>query len=45
MLQTMIYPTAEYSKTKMLGYIRLGGKVPVDPKPIKKRTAPRVGIT
>ncbi len=36
MLQTMIYPTPEYSKTKMAGYIRLGGKAPVDPKPIKK---------
>ncbi|HVY49870.1 MAG TPA: L,D-transpeptidase, partial [Minicystis sp.] len=35
-LQTMIYPAPEFSKTKVLGYIRLGGKVPVDPKPIKK---------
>lgn len=33
-LQTPIYPTMEFSK-KRLGYIRLGGKVPVDPTPIK----------
>jgi hypothetical protein len=34
-LQTPIYPTTEFSK-KRVGYIRLGGKVPVDPEPIKK---------
>ncbi len=33
-LQTPIYPTMEFSK-KRLGYIRLGGKVPVDPTPVK----------
>lgn len=33
-LQTPIYPTMEFSK-KRLGYIRLGGKVPVEPTPIK----------
>ncbi len=33
-LQTPIYPTPEQSK-KRLGYIRLGGKVPVDPTPLK----------
>jgi lipoprotein-anchoring transpeptidase ErfK/SrfK len=33
-LQTPIYATPEPSK-KRLGYIRLGGKVPVDPTPIK----------
>lgn len=33
-LQTPVYPTMEFSK-KRLGYIRHGGKVPVDPAPIK----------
>ena len=33
-LQTPIYPTMEFSK-KRLGYIRHGGKVPVDPTPVK----------
>lgn len=33
-LQTAIYPAAERGK-KVLGYIRLGGKVPVDPTPLK----------
>jgi hypothetical protein len=33
-LQTPVYPTMEFSKRR-LGYIRLGGKVPVDPAPIK----------
>jgi hypothetical protein len=33
-LQTPIYPTMELSK-KRLGYIRLGGKVPVEPTPVK----------
>lgn len=33
-LQTPIYPSMEFSK-KRLGYIRHGGKVPVDPTPIK----------
>ncbi|WP_437840752.1 L,D-transpeptidase family protein [Sorangium sp. So ce1153] len=32
--QAAVYPTMEFSKQR-LGYIRLGGKVPVDPKPIK----------
>ncbi|WP_437682836.1 L,D-transpeptidase family protein [Sorangium sp. So ce131] len=32
--QAAVYPTTEFSKER-LGYIRLGGKVPVDPKPIK----------
>lgn len=32
--QAPVYPTMEFSKQR-LGYIRLGGKVPVDPKPIK----------
>jgi hypothetical protein len=34
-MQTPIYPTTEFGK-KRIGYIRLGGKVPVDPTPIKK---------
>jgi L,D-transpeptidase catalytic domain len=33
-LQTAVYPKPEHAK-KILGYIRLGGKVPVDPTPIK----------
>ncbi|MDI3286381.1 L,D-transpeptidase [Polyangium sp. 15x6] len=33
-VQTPVYPTMESSK-KRLGYIRLGGKVPVDPNPTK----------
>lgn len=33
--QTPIYPEPRFSD-KRLGYIRQGGKVPVDPKPIKK---------
>ncbi|KYG04464.1 hypothetical protein BE21_46645 [Sorangium cellulosum] len=32
--QAAVYPTMEFSKQR-LGYIRLGSKVPVDPKPIK----------
>ncbi len=32
--QAAVYPAMEFSKQR-LGYIRLGGKVPVDPKPIK----------
>ncbi|MBK6516835.1 MAG: L,D-transpeptidase [Polyangiaceae bacterium] len=34
-LQTPIYPEPRFSDQR-LGYIRQGGKVPVDPKPIKK---------
>jgi hypothetical protein len=34
-LQTPIYEKPEFTK-KRLGYIRLGGKAPVDPTPIKK---------
>ncbi|WP_437910048.1 L,D-transpeptidase [Sorangium sp. So ce327] len=34
MPQASVYPTMEFSKQR-LGYIRLGGKVPVDPKPLK----------
>ncbi|HZF50146.1 MAG TPA: L,D-transpeptidase [Polyangiaceae bacterium] len=33
-LQTPVYPTMEFSKRR-LGYIRLGGKVPVEPTPVK----------
>ncbi|WP_338046153.1 L,D-transpeptidase [Polyangium spumosum] len=33
-VQTPVYPSMESSK-KRLGYIRLGGKVPVDPNPTK----------
>jgi len=33
-VQTPVFPTMEMGK-KRLGYIRLGGKVPVDPNPIK----------
>jgi hypothetical protein len=33
-LQTPVYPAREFSN-KRLGYIRLGGKVPVDPVPAK----------
>lgn len=33
-LQTPIYPDTRFDKR--IGYIRQGGKVPVDPKPIKK---------
>ncbi|MCC6554346.1 MAG: L,D-transpeptidase family protein [Polyangiaceae bacterium] len=39
-MQTPVYPTMELSK-KRLGYIRLGGKVPVDPKPVKKESCPK----
>jgi hypothetical protein len=34
MLQTPIFPKPEFGK-KELGYIRLGGKVPVEPNPVK----------
>lgn len=34
-LQTPVYPEPRFSDER-LGYIRQGGKVPVDPKPIKK---------
>jgi L,D-transpeptidase catalytic domain len=34
MLQTVIFPRAEFSK-KELGYVRLGGKVPVEPGIVK----------
>ena len=33
-MQTPVYPTPDFSKDR-IGYIRLGGKVPVDPTPIK----------
>ncbi|WP_245677701.1 L,D-transpeptidase [Chondromyces crocatus] len=33
-IQTPVYPTMEFSN-KRVGYIRRGGKVPVDPKPLK----------
>jgi hypothetical protein len=33
-IQTPVYPAMKFTKER-LGYIRLGGKVPVDPKPIK----------
>lgn len=36
-LTTIVYPKPEYGK-KMLGYVRLGGKVPVDPTPVKDTT-------
>jgi hypothetical protein len=39
-LQTPVYPAMEFSKQR-LGYIRLGGKVPVDPKPIKASNCAR----
>lgn len=39
-LQTPVYPTMEFSK-KRLGYIRRGGKVPVDPRSIKAGNCPK----
>lgn len=38
-LQTPVYPAMKFTKDR-LGYIRLGGKVPVDPKPIKADNCP-----
>ena len=38
--QTPVYAAMEFSK-KRLGYIRLGGKVPVDPKPLKGSSCPK----
>jgi lipoprotein-anchoring transpeptidase ErfK/SrfK len=39
-LQTPVYPTPDFSKDR-IGYIRLGGKVPVDPAPIKGSSCPK----
>jgi len=39
-LQTPVYAAMEFSK-KRLGYIRRGGKVPVDPRPIKAGNCPK----
>ncbi len=38
-LQTPVYPAMKLTKER-LGYVRLGGKVPVDPKPIKAENCP-----
>ncbi|MFO0590998.1 MAG: L,D-transpeptidase [Polyangiaceae bacterium] len=38
-IQTPVYPAMKFTKER-LGYIRLGGKVPVDPKPIKGENCP-----
>ena len=38
-VQTPVYPKMEFGK-KRLGYIRLGGKVPVDPAPVKNGDCP-----
>lgn len=38
-IQTPVYPAMKFTKER-LGYIRLGGKVPVDPKPIKAENCP-----
>jgi hypothetical protein len=39
-VQTPVYPKMEFGK-KRLGYIRLGGKVPVDPAPVKNGDCPQ----
>ncbi len=39
-MQTPVYPTTEMGN-KRLGYIRLGGKAPVDPNPIKNASCPK----
>jgi hypothetical protein len=39
-LQTPVYPTMDFSKDR-IGYVRLGGKVPVDPTPIKNSSCPK----
>ena len=38
-IQTPVYPAMKFTKER-LGYVRLGGKVPVDPKPIKAENCP-----
>ena len=38
-IQTPVYPAMKLTKER-LGYVRLGGKVPVDPKPIKADNCP-----
>jgi lipoprotein-anchoring transpeptidase ErfK/SrfK len=38
-LQTAVYPTPEYQPHKILGYIRLGGKVPVEATPPLKNSS------
>ncbi|MBK8257153.1 MAG: L,D-transpeptidase [Polyangiaceae bacterium] len=38
-IQTPVYPAMKLTKER-LGYIRLGGKVPVDPKPLKAENCP-----
>lgn len=38
-IQTPVYPAMKFTKER-LGYIRLGGKVPVDPRPIKAENCP-----
>jgi len=38
--QTPVFPTTDFSKSE-IGYIRLGGKVPVDPTPIKNSACPK----
>jgi hypothetical protein len=39
-MQTPVYPTMEMGN-KRLGYIRLGGKAPVDPNPVKNAACPK----
>lgn len=39
-MQTPVYPTMEMGN-KRLGYIRLGGKAPVDPNPVKNTACPK----
>lgn len=39
-MQTPVYPTMELGN-KRLGYIRLGGKAPVDPNPVKNAACPK----